>query len=152
MTTSKELSGKETGLTPSKLFKKLDELEGQYTLKELQQMAREKGISPTGTKRDILRSLFVRHAETYGKQAPLTKIYKTLAYYKASNNIKRDGIVKIDQDGNLSCNCDVWIYNPVNGVRNCEHIVLAKEDFRDQIQIVKDYGLFAITMLINQPE
>jgi len=69
MTTSKELNG-ETGLTPSQLFKKLDELEGKYTLKELQQMAREKGISPTGTKRDLLTSLFVKHAETW--KAPLT--------------------------------------------------------------------------------
>jgi hypothetical protein len=71
----------------------------------------------------------------------MRKIYKTLAYYKASDTIKRDGVVKIDQAGNISCNCPVWIFHLVNGLRSCEHTIAAREDFGDKIQAVKDYGL-----------
>jgi hypothetical protein len=65
------------------------------------------------------------------------KTYKTLAFYPPYT-------VKIDQDGNLSCSCPVWIYHPVNRIRCCKHTIAAREEFADRIQAVKDRGLRAI--------
>lgn len=69
----------------------------------------------------------------------MKKQYYTLATYQRS---KGDGYwqVKIDQDGFLSCNCPSWIYK-VNGQRNCKHLTLAREEFGDKIEAVKQYGL-----------
>lgn len=72
----------------------------------------------------------------------MKKQYRTLGFYKSSKGGYYT--VKVDQDGGLSCNCPVWIYHPVNGHRDCMHLALAREEFGDKIQAVKDYGLSAI--------
>lgn len=51
------------GLTPAQLQKKLDDLEQKHSLYKAKEMARGKGLSTSGTKRDILTRLFVHHAE-----------------------------------------------------------------------------------------
>ncbi len=57
--------------TPVQLQKKLDEMERKHSLKELREKARQAGVSPSGTKRDIATRLFVRHAETYRSPASM---------------------------------------------------------------------------------
>lgn len=72
--------------------------------------------------------------------------YKTLAFYKSS---KRDTCytVKIDQDGNLSCNCPKWLYPKKGQPRFCRHTILAREEFGDTISDVKEYGLWEVESL-----
>ena len=71
------------------------------------------------------------------------KHYQTLAIYKSSKGDKYY-TVKIDQDGGLSCNCPVWIYHPVNGHRGCKHLALAREEFGDKIEAVRQHGLSVV--------
>ena len=60
-------------MTPDKLFKKIDEIERTHSLKELQEKAKKKGLSPSGTKREIVIRLFGKHARDYRPPAvPMT--------------------------------------------------------------------------------
>jgi len=60
-------------MTPDKLFKKIDEIERTHSLKDLQEKAKKKGLSPSGTKREIVIRLFGKHARDYRPPAvPMT--------------------------------------------------------------------------------
>jgi hypothetical protein len=67
------------------------------------------------------------------------KHYRTVARYRKS---KGDGYwtVKIDENGCLSCNCPSWIYK-VGGQRNCQHLILAREEFGYLQDQVREHGL-----------
>lgn len=70
------------------------------------------------------------------------KHYRTLAVYRSSKG-DRHYTVKIDQDAGLSCDCPSWIYKR-NGQRNCKHLILAREEFGDTIEAVRQHGLSAV--------
>ena len=52
----------EPGTTPAMLFSKLKHLEETHSLKDIKEMARKAGVSPSGTKRDILLKILERKA------------------------------------------------------------------------------------------
>lgn len=67
--------------------------------------------------------------------------YRTLAYYPSKTEANKYYVVKINEEGALSCSCPGWIYRPNNGQRSCKHIILAREEFGDIICQVKEHGL-----------
>lgn len=71
------------------------------------------------------------------------KHYRTLAIYKSSRGDKYY-TVKITDDGSLSCSCPQWIFRPQNGHRNCKHLILAREEFGDTIEAVRQHGLSVV--------
>lgn len=66
------------------------------------------------------------------------KHYRTLAFYPSSKGDKHY-TVKIDEEGNLSCDCPGWIYSyhRNGGVRTCKHVIAAREEFSEIIKEVK---------------
>jgi len=60
----------EPGTTPAMLFGKLKHMEETHSLKDIKDMARKAGVSPTGTKRDILLKVLEKKASTW--QEPVT--------------------------------------------------------------------------------
>lgn len=59
----------EPGTTPAMLFSKLKHLEETHSLKAIKDMARKAGVSPSGTKRDILLKILEKKASA--PQGPL---------------------------------------------------------------------------------
>jgi hypothetical protein len=64
-----------SGKTPAQLKEKLDDLEQRHSLKEVKEMARQRGLPTSGNKRKLLTDIFVHHAEHW--VAPMTGREKT---------------------------------------------------------------------------
>lgn len=59
------------------------------------------------------------------------KIYSLVAKFQSRSDPKKFYEVKIDEEGNLSCNCPAWIFKKV-GRRICEHVIMAERMLREQ--------------------
>lgn len=55
------------------------------------------------------------------------KDYNYVATFPSKSNPDKKYTVKMDEDGNLTCDCPVWIYNH-NGDRTCCHTVMAQKN------------------------
>jgi len=56
----------------------------------------------------------------------MMKTYQIVAEFESESEPNRKYTVKVDEMGNLSCNCPAWIYK-AGGVRHCKHIEMVKQ-------------------------
>jgi len=56
------------------------------------------------------------------------KKYVSIAKFRSSSNPEKIYTVKMDERGNLSCDCPAWIYK-VNGKRECKHTRYVRTNF-----------------------
>ena len=56
------------------------------------------------------------------------KVYRTIAKFPSKSKLSKEYNVKMDESGNLSCNCPIWRFKQW-GVRDCPHIRIVKTEY-----------------------
>lgn len=72
----------------------------------------------------------------------MAKTYKEVARFESRSRPGKFYTVKVDEKGNLSCNCPAWIYK-TNGERSCKHTEqITEEDIKEATERVKASLMF----------
>lgn len=67
------------------------------------------------------------------------KVYQRITTFPSKSKPGKVYTVKMDEEGNLSCNCPAWIYPKKGRARDCYHVRVVRSEMRNPVSLYQSF-------------